>query len=69
MMIGIGDVDSILELYKLGIDTFDSAYPTKVARHGQCYSRLVLPLLSTTIASAFNMMGVSQLEDIGSPVL
>jgi queuine tRNA-ribosyltransferase len=33
-LLGIGDTASCLEVVKRGIDTFDSAYPTKCARHG-----------------------------------
>ncbi|NNM43601.1 MAG: tRNA-guanosine(34) transglycosylase [Chlamydiae bacterium] len=33
-LLGIGDVESIEKCVPLGIDTFDSSYPTKAARHG-----------------------------------
>lgn len=33
-LLGIGDLPSLKELIPLGIDTFDSSYPTKAARHG-----------------------------------
>lgn len=33
-LLGIGDIDSIDKGIALGIDTFDSSYPTKAARHG-----------------------------------
>lgn len=33
-LLGIGDVDSLNVLIPLGIDTFDSSYPTRAARHG-----------------------------------
>jgi len=33
-LLGIGDLPSLQELVPLGIDTFDSSYPTKAARHG-----------------------------------
>ncbi|MCH9608806.1 MAG: Queuine tRNA-ribosyltransferase [Chlamydiales bacterium] len=33
-LLGIGDLTSLKELVPLGIDTFDSSYPTKAARHG-----------------------------------
>lgn len=33
-LLGIGDHRSIEEIIKLGIDTFDSSYPTRCARHG-----------------------------------
>lgn len=33
-LLGIGDVDSLKDLIPLGIDTFDSSYPTRAARHG-----------------------------------
>ncbi|MCF7806106.1 MAG: tRNA-guanosine(34) transglycosylase [Simkaniaceae bacterium] len=33
-LLGIGDLESLEQCLPLGIDTFDSAYPTKAARHG-----------------------------------
>jgi queuine tRNA-ribosyltransferase len=33
-LLGIGDLDSIQQCVPLGIDTFDSSYPTRAARHG-----------------------------------
>lgn len=33
-LLGIGDVHSIPEIIRLGIDTFDSSHPTRCARHG-----------------------------------
>lgn len=33
-LLGIGDLESIDRLVPYGIDTFDSSYPTKLARHG-----------------------------------
>lgn len=33
-LLGIGDLDSIDRCVPLGIDTFDSSYPTRAARHG-----------------------------------
>lgn len=33
-LLGIGDLPSIAECVPLGLDTFDSSYPTKAARHG-----------------------------------
>lgn len=33
-LLGIGDVESIKESVKWGLDTFDSSYPTRSARHG-----------------------------------
>ncbi|OGN60104.1 MAG: tRNA-guanosine(34) transglycosylase [Chlamydiae bacterium RIFCSPHIGHO2_12_FULL_27_8] len=33
-LLGIGDIASLNESIPLGIDTFDSSYPTKAARHG-----------------------------------
>jgi len=56
-LLGIGDLPSLKELIPLGIDTFDSSYPTKAARHGllltktggikilqTCYRRLFVPI-------------------------
>ncbi|EGC31238.1 hypothetical protein DICPUDRAFT_7189, partial [Dictyostelium purpureum] len=33
-LLGIGDLESIDSLIPLGIDSFDSSYPTRLARHG-----------------------------------
>jgi queuine tRNA-ribosyltransferase len=33
-LLGIGDLESMARCIGLGIDTFDSSYPTKAARHG-----------------------------------
>lgn len=33
-LLGIGDVASLEKLIPLGVDTFDSSYPTRAARHG-----------------------------------
>ena len=33
-LLGIGDLESIDNCVPLGIDTFDSSYPTRAARHG-----------------------------------
>ncbi|KAN0003564.1 hypothetical protein ACTFIZ_009736 [Dictyostelium cf. discoideum] len=34
-LLGIGDLESITSIIPLGIDSFDSSYPTRSARHGQ----------------------------------
>lgn len=34
-LLGIADLPSIEKIIPLGVDTFDSSYPTKAARHGQ----------------------------------
>ena len=33
-LLGIGDLESLASCVPLGIDTFDSSYPTRAARHG-----------------------------------
>jgi queuine tRNA-ribosyltransferase len=33
-LLGIGDLESIEHCVPLGVDTFDSSYPTRAARHG-----------------------------------
>lgn len=38
-LLGIGDLDSLDACVPLGIDTFDSSYPTKAARHGVIFTR------------------------------
>ncbi|MCH9812152.1 tRNA-guanosine(34) transglycosylase [bacterium] len=37
-LLGIGDLTSLEEAIPLGIDTFDSSYPTKAARHGTLFT-------------------------------
>ena len=37
-LLGIADLPTLKEAIKSGIDTFDSAYPTKCARHGLLFS-------------------------------
>ncbi len=37
-LLGIGDLPSLEEVIPLGIDTFDSSYPTKAARHGTIFT-------------------------------
>lgn len=37
-LLGIGDPSSIRNLIGMGIDSFDSSYPTKAARHGLIFS-------------------------------
>lgn len=38
-LLGIGDLPSIEACVPLGIDTFDSSYPTKAARHGVAFRK------------------------------
>jgi len=38
-LLGIGDPDSVGAAIPLGIDTFDSSYPTRCARHGLLFTR------------------------------
>ena len=38
-LLGIGDLGSLEALVPLGIDTFDSSYPTRAARHGMLLTR------------------------------
>ena len=37
-LLGIGDLTSIEPVVKLGVDTMDSSYPTKCARHGMLFT-------------------------------
>mmetsp|Transcript_42135 Transcript_42135/g.65942 ORF Transcript_42135/g.65942 Transcript_42135/m.65942 type:complete len:266 (+) Transcript_42135:117-914(+) len=37
-LLGIADLESIERAVPLGVDTFDSCYPTRVARHGSAFS-------------------------------
>ena len=38
-LLGVGDIESISYCIPQGIDTFDSSYPTKIARHGLLLTR------------------------------
>jgi len=38
-LLGIGGLDSLEQCIPLGIDTFDSSYPTKAARHGVAFTK------------------------------
>lgn len=38
-LLGIGDIETIDACVPLGIDTFDSSYPTKAGRHGTLFTR------------------------------
>ncbi|MBI5274471.1 MAG: tRNA-guanosine(34) transglycosylase [Chlamydiales bacterium] len=48
-LLGIGDLESLDLCMPLGIDTFDSAYPTKAARHGMILTKHGSYKLSSTI--------------------
>ncbi len=37
-LLGIGDLDSLAACIPMGIDTFDSSYPTRAARHGLLFT-------------------------------
>jgi queuine tRNA-ribosyltransferase len=53
-LLGIGDLDSIDQCTPLGIDTFDSSYPTRAARHGILLTqRGPLKITKSTHANAF----------------
>ncbi len=38
-LLGIGDLESLDQCVPLGIDTFDSSYPTRAARHGMLLTK------------------------------
>lgn len=48
-LLGIGDLESLELLMPLGIDTFDSSYPTKAARHGVAFTKHGNVKISKTI--------------------
>lgn len=53
-LLGIGDLPSLERLIPLGIDTFDSSYPTKAARHGTLFTKQgPLKILKSTYARDF----------------
>lgn len=37
-LLGIGDLDSLEQCIRLGVDTFDSSHPTRCARHGLIFT-------------------------------
>jgi len=37
-LLGIGDLESLEQCIKLGVDTFDSSHPTRCARHGMLFT-------------------------------
>lgn len=54
-LLGIGDIQSINKGVELGIDTFDSSYPTRAARHGVAFTRAgPLKLTHSSNAANFN---------------
>lgn len=50
-LLGIGDLDSIDKGIEFGIDTFDSSYPTRAARHGVALTNQGQVKLTTGIAA------------------
>jgi queuine tRNA-ribosyltransferase len=51
-LLGIGDLPSLRAGAALGLDTFDSAWPTKAGRHGDVFTRDgVLKLRSAALAA------------------
>jgi len=53
-LLGIGDLDALEEIIKLGIDLFDCALPTRVARHGTALtSKGYLNVTSSRLKSKF----------------
>lgn len=67
-LLGVGQFDDIIDLVKLGIDTFDCVEPTRLARMGKVYqwerifSRLSLPPVLTTSSRL-----EKSLRAVGSP--
>ena len=47
-LLGIGDLKSIEKIIPLGIDTFDSSYPTRSARHGHLYTKYEIKKITQT---------------------
>lgn len=53
-LLGIGDLPSLEQCIPLGIDTFDSSYPTRSARHGMVLSKKgPINLTRTALAQEF----------------
>jgi queuine tRNA-ribosyltransferase len=57
-LLGIGDLESIEQSIPLGIDTFDSTYPTKAARHGT----LLTKRGKIKLSSAVNALNFGPIE-------
>lgn len=56
-LLGIGDLPSIEAAIPLGVDTFDSAHPTKCARHGLLFtSRGMVKILQGKYSKDFNRL-------------
>ena len=54
-LLGIGDLESLDLCIPLGIDTFDSSYPTRAARHGVLFTRKgALKVLKSCYAQDFH---------------
>lgn len=55
-LLGIADEDNIRNAVTMGIDTFDSCYPTRVGRHGSVMTRQgLIKLKSGTHARSFGV--------------
>ena len=53
-LLGIGDLESIPEIIKSGIDLFDCALPTRIARHGTAITKLgYLDIKKNSLKSVF----------------
>jgi len=53
-LLGIGDLTSLKMTLPLGVDTFDSSYPTRAARHGTAFTREgPLNLIRTAVATSW----------------
>lgn len=57
-LLGIGDLESLHQNIPLGIDTFDSSYPTRAARHG----------ILLTDTGGIKMSKLEHAFDFGAPV-
>lgn len=54
-VLGIGDLESISRFISLGVDTFDSAYPTRLGRHGNFLTNEgIINISSTKYKQDFN---------------
>lgn len=57
-LLGIGDLYSIEQCVKLGIDTFDSSHPTRSARHGTLFTKQgQVKILNNAHKQAFEPIG------------
>jgi tRNA-guanine transglycosylase len=59
-LLGVGQIDDIIDLVKYGVDTFDCVEPTRLARMGQIYKAQISVFSTATPRSAGDPWRLSQ---------